>query len=54
MSLLSSITCALGWHAPRRRDVKWDGKNYRGECRHCGTEVVRIARKTWRKAKQPS
>jgi len=50
MSLLSKLKCILGWHEPLRRDVKWDGKQYRGTCRHCGTEIVRMARKTWRKA----
>lgn len=53
MTFLSSILCALGWHNPKRRDVKWDGRNYRGECRHCGTEIIRISRKNWRKAKEP-
>jgi hypothetical protein len=54
MSLFSPIMCALGWHEPKRRDVKWDGRNYRGECRHCGTEIIRISRKTWRKPKEPA
>jgi hypothetical protein len=51
MSLVSSIKCKLGWHDPKRREVEWDGKQYRGECRHCGVPVVRVARKVWREAK---
>jgi hypothetical protein len=50
MALLSSILCSLNRHDPLRRNVRWDGVCYRGECRHCGAEVVRRARKTWRKA----
>ncbi|MFN3990331.1 MAG: hypothetical protein ACK4IS_08730 [Erythrobacter sp.] len=51
MSLFSTMMCALGRHYPRRREVEWDGKTYRGQCRHCGSEVVRVSRKTWRKAR---
>lgn len=50
MSLFSSILCSLNRHDPLRRNVRWDGDHYRGQCRHCGTNVVRVARKTWRKA----
>jgi hypothetical protein len=50
MSLFFKLLCVFGWHNPRRRDVQWDGLHYRGECRHCGAEIVRISRKTWRKA----
>ena len=53
MAFLRKITCGLGWHEPRRRDVTWDGRQYRGECRYCGAEIVRVARKTWRKPKVP-
>jgi hypothetical protein len=54
MSLFSPIMCALGWHDPKRRDVKWDGRSYRGACRHGGTEIIRISSKTWRKPKEPA
>lgn len=53
MSFFSPIKCALGRHEPKRRDVTWDGRNYRGVCRHCGTEIIRISSKNWRNATEP-
>jgi len=53
MSLFQKVMCALDRHEPKRSDVHWDGKRYRAECRHCGSDIVRLARKTWRKAKEP-
>jgi len=50
MSFLSPITCLLGRHDPLRRYVKWNGRAYVGECRHCRTPIERIAPKQWRES----
>jgi hypothetical protein len=49
MSLFSRLECLLNRHDPLRRNVKWDGMTYVGDCRHCGETIVRISRGKWRK-----
>ncbi len=49
MSLVSRLACLFNRHDPLRRDVKWDGVTYIGECRHCGTTIIRMSRRKWRK-----
>ncbi len=49
MSLISFGLCAMDRHDPVRRDVRWDGKRYAGNCRHCGKAIVRIGPRKWRK-----
>lgn len=48
MSLLSPIACMMGRHAPHRRRVSWDGKTYKGHCKHCGREIERVTHRNWR------
>lgn len=48
MSFLSPISCMMGRHDPRRRDVEWDGRDFVGKCRHCGKPIVRVTHRTWR------
>lgn len=48
MSLFGSILCAFNRHSPVRRKVHWDGMQYIGNCRRCGTPIKRLSRKSWR------
>lgn len=48
MSLLSPVTCILGRHSPKRREVQWDGRNYVGKCKHCGKPIERVSHRNWR------
>ena len=48
MSLLSPIACMMGRHEPQRRKVEWDGKNYKGHCKHCGVAIERVTHRNWR------
>lgn len=52
MSLFGSTLCAMNRHQPKRRDVRWDGACYVGECRRCGVPIERKSRKTWHKVLQ--
>jgi hypothetical protein len=52
MSVLGLAACLLNRHGPSRRDVKWDGLAFVGECRHCGAPIERVGRRNWRKQKQ--
>ncbi len=49
MSVFGLATCLLNRHNPDRNDVKWNGHDYIGECRHCGSPIIRISRRRWRK-----
>lgn len=49
MSFLSFIGCSIDRHEPSRRNVEWDGRNYVGQCRHCGAPIMRMERRKWRK-----
>jgi hypothetical protein len=49
MFFMSSIGCKFNRHKPLRRDVEWDGRAYIGTCRHCGVQIMRHARRDWRK-----
>jgi hypothetical protein len=49
MSFISFIGCAVDRHEPLRRKVKWDGKHYVGECRHCSAAILRVGHRKWRK-----
>lgn len=51
MFILSRIGCLVNQHDPDRSKVTWGGRNYIGHCRHCGTPIERVARRTWRKRK---
>ncbi|NQX93431.1 MAG: hypothetical protein HRT64_00625 [Erythrobacter sp.] len=42
------INCMIGRHEPKRRYVRFDGRDYVGECRHCGKPIQRIAHREWR------
>jgi hypothetical protein len=46
---LFGLGCLLNRHDPDRKEVKWNGHDYVGECRHCGASIVRVARRDWRK-----
>ena len=48
MSVISPLNCRLGRHEPIRRKVHWDGRNYTGNCKHCGKEIERVAHRNWR------
>ena len=48
MSLLSPVTCLIGRHAPKRREVEWDGRNYVGKCKHCSKPIERVSHRNWR------
>ncbi len=49
VSLISPIACLLGRHDPSRRKVEWNGRQFFGECRHCGQPIKRVAHRTWRR-----
>lgn len=49
MSFMSFIGCTMDRHDPLRREVTWDGRHYAGHCRHCGTPIVRIGHRKWRR-----
>jgi len=48
MSLFSSLACLAGRHQPKRRGVEWDGREFIGNCRHCGKPIERVGHKDWR------
>jgi hypothetical protein len=50
MSFMSFIGCSMDRHEPVRRDVKWDGLQYVGHCRHCHEPILRVAHQKWRKS----
>lgn len=49
MSVFGLAGCLLDRHDPLRKDVKWDGHDYVGVCRHCSSPITRVARRKWRK-----
>lgn len=49
MSVFSALACALNYHAPVRRHVTWDGRNYVGNCRHCRHPIERQSHRIWHK-----
>jgi len=51
MSFLNTVGYLFDRHAPKRRDVEWDGLTYVGTCRHCGAPVERHGHHDWRKRK---
>ena len=51
MALWYRLSCALGWHARGdRREVSYDGFNYRSTCRGCGVPMVKV-NGAWRVAR---
>ena len=52
MSFMTFIGCSMGRHAPLRRDVKWNGLQYVGHCRHCHELIARVAHHKWRKREE--
>ena len=48
MGLMSPIACMMGRHEPERRKVEWNGREYVGNCKHCGKEIERVSHKNWR------
>jgi len=51
MSIFTSLWCLANRHDPVRRDVRWDGHAYVGDCRRCGTPIQRHGHRDWRKRK---
>ncbi len=49
MSIFGLATCVFNRHDPDRKEVKWNGHDYVGECRHCNVPIVRVSRRHWRK-----
>mgnify|MGYP007091127973 CR=1 FL=1 len=43
------VFCLFNRHMPRRSKVKWDGLNFVGPCRFCGTPIRKLDDKKWRK-----
>lgn len=48
MSMISPVLCLLGHHEPNHNRVRWDGREYHGKCKHCGTNLEHISRRNWR------
>ncbi|MFO6446440.1 hypothetical protein ACLBKU_04780 [Erythrobacter sp. NE805] len=48
------LGCLLNRHDPDRKQVRWNGYDYVGECRHCGAPIVRHSRRNWRKQEAKS
>ena len=49
MSLTARLSCLVDKHEPNRRHVRREGRDYLGQCRHCGKDIRRIAHRDWRK-----
>lgn len=39
--------CLFNRHRPISDRVDWDGANYVGQCRFCGTRIRRMSRGKW-------
>jgi hypothetical protein len=52
MSFTTFIGCSMDRHAPLRRDVKWNGLQYVGHCRHCHESIARVAHHKRRKREE--
>ncbi len=48
MKLWHRMRCRTNSHSPVPHRVGWDGKHYRGTCRHCGVAIVRLENGKWR------
>lgn len=49
MPVLGLVGCLLNRHDPDRREVKWNGHDYVGHCRHCHSPIIRVSRRKWRR-----
>jgi len=49
MMKLSIPLCWFNRHSPKRTRVKWDGLNFVGHCRHCGSHIRRHDDGGWSK-----
>jgi hypothetical protein len=45
--MLPMPLCLFNRHKPNRARAKWDGVDFVGTCRHCGTHIRRKEHKHW-------
>ncbi|MEO0030943.1 MAG: hypothetical protein RIS94_701 [Pseudomonadota bacterium] len=47
-NLTGRLRCSFNRHRPERKTVRWNGVQYRAECRHCGQGIQRQPLGGWR------
>lgn len=48
---LRRLLCVFNRHRPIRDKIEWNGLNYSGFCKYCGSDIMRLDKGGWRSHK---